>query len=58
MLAACSAGNVYEISRQHGLQECELQPLALQESCRQQYEMSYVEYQRLLIDQEGRTEKR
>ncbi len=58
LLAACSAGNVYEIGRQHGLQECELQPLPLQASCREQYQMSYGEYQRLLIDQEGRTENR
>jgi hypothetical protein len=58
VLTSCSAANVYEIGRQQGLQDCELQPLALQESCREQYEMSYAEYQRLLINQEGRTEKR
>jgi hypothetical protein len=57
-LASCSAGDIYEIGRQQGLQSCELQPLALQRSCREKYQMSYAEYQRLLLNQEGRTEKR
>lgn len=56
-LQACSARNLFEIAQEHQRQDCELQPIALQESCRAQYEMSYAEYERLR-NQEGRTEKR
>lgn len=57
VLQACSARDVYEIAREHQRQDCELQPIALQASCRAQYEMSYAEYERLRA-QEGLTEKR
>lgn len=56
-LSGCSARSLYQFTQEQGRQECELQPIALQESCRAQYEMSYREYERLR-NQEGRTEKR
>lgn len=57
VLQACSARDVFDIAQEHQRQDCEWQPIALQESCRAQYEMSYAEYERLR-NQDGRTEKR
>jgi len=57
MLQNCSSKSVYQFAQEQGRQDCELQPIALQESCREQYEMSYAEYERLR-NQEGLTEKR
>ncbi len=56
-LQSCSSRNLYQIAQDQGRQNCELQPIALQASCRAQYEMSYAEYERLR-NQDGRTENR
>lgn len=56
-LHACTQQSVYQLLQEHERQDCELQPIALQKSCREQYEMDYAEYERLR-NQEGLTEKR
>ena len=57
LLAGCTSENVYDFLQDQGRQDCELQPIAQQKSCMEQYEMTYREYQRVR-DQEGLTEKR
>lgn len=56
-LHGCSAQHAYRMLQEQGRQNCELQPIPLQESCREKYGMEYEEYERLR-DQEGLTEKR
>ncbi len=46
-LAACSNEQAYRAMQENRLQHCETQPIPMQASCREQYQLSYEEYQRL-----------
>lgn len=56
-LHGCSAERAYRMLQEQGRRDCEVQPIPMQESCREQYEMNYEEYERLR-GQEGLTENR
>ncbi len=46
LLQACTQQDVYEMAQDNRRQACDKEPPSLQDSCRQQYQQKYADYQR------------